>query len=409
MKKVLLMLFLSSGYFSVSAQNNRSSSYADKSNTVVKHIGAAKATGGASAVVVNEVALAHTSQFLPVDKTGQLLGKNDPKKQLDQVFENIGGALKAAGSSLDQIVKINICIADAGLMPEVKRYLGSRFSAGKKPAVSFVSGVLVHPDALIGMDVIAVAPSAATKVKYLQPANLWSAKQQASVAILPAGGVVYVSGQAAQGKIAEATRETLKQLEATLHHLGLKKEDIVQLKSFICPATDIRIVEQEMADFFAGMTIPPTVYVDWLSTNPVVEIELIAAAPKSLQKPGKQIDFITPPGMTASPVYAKVTRVNYGKKVYFSSLYGENATHAKAEVAEIYTSLEKIAKQSGTDLNHLAKATYYVANDSTSNELNAIRPKYYKADSPPAASKAKVKGVGLKDKGICIDMIGVCF
>ncbi len=409
MKNILLILFLSSGYFPVSAQDNRSSSFrTNKSALAIRYIGNAESTDGSSAVVVNEVPLAHTSQFLPLNKNGNLVGRNDLEKQLEQVFQNIGIALKAAGSDPDRLVKINSCIARTDLMPKVKQFLRSRFKPGRRPAVSFVVGDLTHPDALIGMDVIAVAATSGKQLEYLKPAGLWRAQQQqAHVSVLPAGGVVYVSGQAAKGKIAEATRETLKQLESTLHHLGLKKEAIVQIKSFICPASDIKIVEKEMADFFDGLTIPPTVYVDWLSTSPVIEIELIAATPAGLQKPVKQIDFITPPGMTASPVYAKVTRVNYGEKVYFSSLYGENVNDAKAEVAGIFTAMENIAKQSGTDFSHLAKATYYVSNDSTSNELNEIRPRYYKADSPPAASKAKVKGVGLEDKGICIDMIGV--
>lgn len=409
MKKALLILFLSSGYFSGFAQNSRSSSFnSDQSDLAVKHIGAAETTGGSLAVVVNELPLAHTSQFLPLNKNGELVGRNDLDKQMSQVFEHIAIALKAVGSNSNQLVKINICIAQPDLMAEVKENLSSRFRAGKKPAISFVSGELIHPGALIGMDVIAVAGSVADKkVKYLKPANLSGPKQQAQVAVLPVGGVVYVSGQAAKGAVAEATRETLKQLEATLQYLGLNKADVVQVKSFICPATDIKIVEQEMAAFFAGHIIPPTVYVDWLSHDPVIEIELIVASPAGIQKSTAQMDFITPPGMTASPVYSKVTRVNYGKKVYFSSLYGEKSTDAKAEVAEIFTAMEQIAKQSGTDFNHLAKATYYVTNDSTSNALNEIRPKYYKADRPPAASKAKVKGVGLGTKGICIDMIGV--
>ena len=52
------------------------------------------------------------------------------------------------------------------------------------------------------------------------------------------------------------------------------------------------------------------------SKDPVIEIELIASSPNALSKSNQQVDFITPPGMTASPVYCKVTRINYGQKVY---------------------------------------------------------------------------------------------
>lgn len=407
MRELLLFMLFIGSCMQLSGQNNRPLSSA-KSKLHMQYIGDSPHTGGSLAVVVSEAPLAHTTQFLPVDKYGKIADPKNLTAQLKQVFDNVAIALKLAGSDLDQAVKLNICVAAADLVPKVRQYILSRFKAGKRPAVGFVTGDLVPSAALIAVDAVAVSTVPATKeVKYLQSKDLFGPAQQSQVALLPGAGVVYVSGQAANGEIAGAARATLRQLDSTLKYLGLKKKDIIQIKSFICPATDINLVKKEVSDFFAGHTVPPTVYIEWTSKKPLIEIELIAASPAGITKPLNQLDFITPAGMTASPVYSKVTRINYGRRVYLSSLYAEKPTEAKNEVAAIFGTMAKVLTKAGSDFDHLAKATYYVVTDSASNELNEIRPKYYKSDSPPAASKAKVKGVGLKDNGICIDMIGV--
>jgi len=361
----------------------------------MEYIGGLGPTGGSLAVVVGEAPLAHTTQFLPINEHGEIAGKNNLSAQLKQVFDNVSLALKMGGSDLEHAVKLNICITSAELMPKVRQYISNRFKVGKRPAVAFVVGDLVPSTALIAVDAVGISVLSAAP------------PHQSNVAVLQGPGVVYVSGQAANGEIGSAARTTLKQLDSTLKYLGLKKKDIIQVKSFIAPATDIERVKKEMSDFFVGLSLPPTVYVEWTSKKPLIEIELIAASPASSDRPVKQLDFITPAGMTASPVYSKVTRINYGRKIYFSSLYGEKSGDAKSEVKDIFSAMAKLLTVVGSDFKHLAKATYYVVTDSAGNQLNEIRPKYYNPDSSPAASKAMVKGVGLNNSGICIDMIGV--
>ncbi|MGV3510082.1 MAG: hypothetical protein ACO1N7_12395, partial [Sphingobacteriaceae bacterium] len=56
------------------------------------------------AVIVDEVPLAHTTQFYPIDRKGKLLGINNLSEQVDQVFKNITSALKAGGAKTEDIV-----------------------------------------------------------------------------------------------------------------------------------------------------------------------------------------------------------------------------------------------------------------------------------------------------------------
>lgn len=356
------------------------------------------------AVIVNDLPLAHTVQFLPFDRNGKIVGAG-LREQTHQVFQNISGALKQSGSGIDDIVKLNVYISSYELKDEAVSLIKMQFKSAKVPAISFVASNLAHKDALISIDVVAIASGyKGNDVKYVGSGTSMGA---AEAAVLPAGASVYVSGQADKGELSVASRGTLNQLGATLDYLGLQKKDVVQIKSFVNPITDIAVVEKEIAEFFEGERIPPLVFVEWLSKDPLVEIELIASSARIPSDSKEQLDFLTPPGMTASPVYSKVTRINFGKKIYISGLYGDHPGEAKPEIMDIFNHMGTILNKSGSDFKHLVKATYYVSKDAHSSGLNELRPRFYDPKRPPAASKAMVRDVALKGAGLTIDMIAM--
>jgi enamine deaminase RidA (YjgF/YER057c/UK114 family) len=119
------------------------------------------------------------------------------------------------------------------------------------------------------------------------------------------------------------------------------------------------------------------------------------------------MEFLTPEGLKASPIFARVTRVDAARTIYTSGLLGKAGTSGEDQVREIFAQLKSVCDQTGSDFKHLAKATYYVAADDTSKQLNAIRPELYDPQRPPAASKAMVRGVGSPAHGIAVDMIAV--
>jgi len=151
------------------------------------------------------------------------------------------------------------------------------------------------------------------------------------------------------------------------------------------------------------------VLVEWISPtpNPPIEIELIASAKGDFAKQADAVSFLTPPGTTDTKVFRRVARINHGRQIYISGLYGLTSGNGGAQVSEIYDSLKGILQQTGSGFEHLVKATYYVSDDEASNQLNEIRPKFYKPDRAPAASKAKVMGVGFPDRTITLDMIAI--
>src|SRR5207302_6035244 len=135
----------------------------------------------------------------------------------------------------------------------------------------------------------------------------------------------YVSGMADTNSLPEATKKTLEKLVATIGHLSLGKKDIVQLKAFMQPISEAPMVRSKILDFFGG-DAPPIVFVEWISPppNPPIEIELIAAAKGDFSKELDTVTYLTPPGTTSTKVYSRVARVNHGKLIYISNLYGHS-------------------------------------------------------------------------------------
>ena len=233
-------------------------------------------------------------------------------------------------------------------------------------------------------------------------------KGMRSFAVLPAGPKIFVSGMADTNVLSEATRKTLEKLTAAIGHLGLEKKDIVQLKAFLEPMSEVGSVRKEIVSFFDGQA-PPMVFVEWISPrpNPPIEIELVAPAKGDFSPETNSVTFLTPPGTTDSKVFRRVARVNRGKLIFTSGLYSEISGDGRVQVREIFRSLNGILQQTGSDFEHLVKATYYVTDDDASNKLNEIRPQFYRPDRPPAASKAKVKAVGVPQTTVSLDMIAV--
>lgn len=372
-----------------------------------RQVGTDRAAGTSSAVIVGGLPLVHTSQFLASKSDGDF-AKLNLEGEARLVLSQLDQALRQQGASLQTTVKLNVCVTDSDVTTAVRRVLSGHFAQECQPAVSFVQSRLPLPAAKVAMDAVATASSLVETPRRQDDQNSGSTRIR-HAATLPVGPRVYVSGQAEKGaSLAEATRKTLESLKTTLQFLGSDLSRVVQVKSFLTPMSDVRAAEDEIVKFFGGST-PPCVFVEWQSTLPI-EIELVASV--SADKDGdnskrEPLEFITPPGMTASPVFCRVVRVNDPRTIFVSSLYARQPADGAGQVTDVFAQLQDILKQSGSDLRHLAKATYYVSDNDASAKLNELRPKFYAPQRPPAASKAQVFGVGLTDRSLTLDMIAV--
>lgn len=329
--------------------------------------------GSAQAVKVSDVHLAHTAQV--TDQSAHAV-----MKRLDKM-------LRPAGASLQQAVKINVAVASDGEVAAVESALEKRYRGKNRPAVSLVRGTLPH-GGRVAMDAVVVAPRVMPRTR--------------DVGVLPAGARLYVSGQSAGGTLEQATRETLDRLKANLTWAGIGLDKVVQVKSFVDPMTSVEDVRR-WVDAYFGAQPPPQVFVEWTSKGRI-EIELIASLDGKAKSP---VEHLWPPEEKESPVFCRMTRVSSPASIYISGLFGEPGADAERQIRTIFGELKPVLAATGSDMLHLVKATYYVADDGASRKLNEIRPEFYDPKHPPAASKAGVRGTGKEGRTVTLDMIAV--
>lgn len=386
------------------------------------------------AVVVDDAALAHTAQLFPTDAEGKVVGGESLEKQLEQLEVNFDQAIKAAGSNRKNVVKLNIYAASPKVAEEIQGLFANEMddSAIKgdspfwlidgeikhegTPAISLVVTPLPVPGALLAIDAVAVMPPPPAGSKGGNPASIvrhrWKdageSNRAGMVAVLPRGDAFYVSGQAEPAdSIHAAAKATFESLLKTLQVYKLEPRNIVQFKAFLDPVEKADEVTQALEELMPEGTLPPLVFVQWEAPGSV-EIEMIATAAELPAVAGNYaVSYLTPPGMDASPNYARIARTHSKQIVYFPGLYAAQPGAGAEQVISIFEQLGALAKKTNTNYENLVKATYYVSDNDASTQLNKLRPKYYNPKRPPAASKAPVKHVGRAERSFTMDMIGV--
>lgn len=115
---------------------------------------APKAIGPYSQAIVTDDSVYTAGQVALDPKTGELVGPA-VAEQTEQVFKNLTAVLAAAGSSLGQVVKTTVYLADMadfGAMNEVY----ARHFGGHRPARSTVQAAGLPKGARVEIDVIAI-------------------------------------------------------------------------------------------------------------------------------------------------------------------------------------------------------------------------------------------------------------
>jgi enamine deaminase RidA (YjgF/YER057c/UK114 family) len=111
----------------------------------------AEVTGGKTVFIAGQVAQ---------DRSGNLVGNDDFRAQVQQVFENLKAAVEASGGSFDNVVKLNYYCAesvDASLIPAVREIRDKYVNTANPPVSTFVVVKrLVRPEWLIEVEAVAV-------------------------------------------------------------------------------------------------------------------------------------------------------------------------------------------------------------------------------------------------------------
>ena len=118
------------------------------------------ATGYSQVVEGNEGKIVYIAGQIAVDRSGNLVGKDDFRAQVQQVFENLKTAVEATGGDFKSVVKLNYYCAesvDPSQIP-VMREVRDKYVNTANPPVSTFAVVkrLARPEWLIEVEAVAV-------------------------------------------------------------------------------------------------------------------------------------------------------------------------------------------------------------------------------------------------------------
>jgi 2-iminobutanoate/2-iminopropanoate deaminase len=106
------------------------------------------------AVIVDKTI--YISAQLPLDRNGDLVAPGDAARQAEQVFTNLKNVLEAAGSSLNDIVKLTTYLTKYEYRPAVMEIRNRFFGSHRAPSILAVVRELAIEGALVEVDGIAV-------------------------------------------------------------------------------------------------------------------------------------------------------------------------------------------------------------------------------------------------------------
>ena len=121
---------------------------------VVATDAAPKAIGPYSQAIQTDGLVFTAGQVALDPKTGELVGTTTAQ-QTEQVFRNLEAVLAAAGSSLGNVVKATVFLADMADFKEMNEVYAKHFGT-HKPARSTVQAAGLPKNARVEIDVIAV-------------------------------------------------------------------------------------------------------------------------------------------------------------------------------------------------------------------------------------------------------------
>jgi len=120
-------------------------------NTMPKSVGysqVATVTGGTLVFISGQVAL---------DQSGNLVGKDDFRAQVQRVFENLKAAIEAAGGTFDDVIKLNSYFLDIAHLSEFREVRDKYVNVKNPPASTAVQVQrLFRPEFLVEIEAVAV-------------------------------------------------------------------------------------------------------------------------------------------------------------------------------------------------------------------------------------------------------------
>ena len=116
-----------------------------------------KSFGYSPAAAVTAGKIVFISGQVALDKSGTVVGDNDFRAQVQQVFENLKAAVEASGGDFSDVIKLNTYVLDFSHLQEFREVRDKYINVKDPPASTAVQvSRLFRPEFLVEIEAVAV-------------------------------------------------------------------------------------------------------------------------------------------------------------------------------------------------------------------------------------------------------------
>jgi len=116
-----------------------------------------RSVGYSQVAVVTSGTIVFIAGQVALDKSGAIVGKDDFRAQVQQVFENLKAAVEAAGGDFGDVIKLNSYFLDLSHLPEFREVRDKYINLKNPPASTAVQVPrLFRPEFLVEIEAVAV-------------------------------------------------------------------------------------------------------------------------------------------------------------------------------------------------------------------------------------------------------------
>ena len=359
---------------------------------------------------------------------------SDIKRQTDFILKNLAKTFKAAGTSLDNVVKAQVFMMDLDDFDAFDEVWKQHFKTPPPRTTVGTTGLLVK-DTLVEIDLIAYVPKRGLKAEAIQsaaprPLAHYTEAVRVGDLVFAAGQLAsdFKNGIAPEAKVdpafpyygSDIKRQTdyiLKNLAKTFKAAGTSLDNVVKAQVFMMDLKDFNAFDEVWKQHFK--TPPPRTTVGTtglLVKDTLVEIDLIAHVPKKGVK-AKAVQSSAPRPLAHYTEAVRVGDLVFAAGQLASDFKTGIAPEAKVDPAFPYygsdikrqaefilKNLKKTFEAAGGSLDNVVKAQVFMMDLKDFNTFDEVWKQHFK--TPPPRTTVGTTGLLVKDTLVEIDLIG---
>lgn len=323
--------------------------------------------------------------------------KGDITAQTKEVFGNLRGLLRQAGSSVDNIAAATVTLKQASDLAAMDKIFREQFK-GDPPARTTLLGNMVRPGALLEIAVTAI-PDGGPRKAILPPG--WKKPTSPYSYAIQSGDTLFLSGMvssnnsdlsAVPGDLSTQTKKALDNAVEVLKAADMSLEDTVNARVSLRQAADAEIANKIYTSYWnvqdprSSGVVPgppargaggqPTpgpfdVQVTFIAVRGSSPREIIVP-PNADGSPGRRSGFVSP-------------AIKVGNRIWVAGVLGstpQNTGDIKAQTTELLTRLGRNLQAGGFDFKDVVAVEIWIKDVSQVDEVNAAYRVFFPTDPP---------------------------